>query len=279
MICPNGHPSSTADYCDTCGAPLVGSQSGGEPPRPAGDPGDRAGPAGSGDSGDGLASTGEMAALDEDSPCPNCSAVNPPRALFCEACGFDYTTGTMPRPAEPAPAPWLTPDAEAPSRPTETADPPQVTPAAPEVVATPGALSPPLQQAWVAEVWIDPDWYGEQQSPHALPSPGVPTVVPLRHTAALIGRRSSSRGIHPDLECGADTGVSRRHAQLTGDGRRWWVEDLGSSNGTYVGDAVGSVPTQPIRPGQKYELDADDRIYLGAWTRIVIRPAAPGEVG
>ena len=33
--------------------------------------------------------------------CPNCSAQNPPDALFCEACGYDYTTGTLPRPVEP----------------------------------------------------------------------------------------------------------------------------------------------------------------------------------
>jgi len=29
--------------------------------------------------------------------CPNCQAPNSPDALFCEACGYDFTTGTLPR--------------------------------------------------------------------------------------------------------------------------------------------------------------------------------------
>ena len=101
--------------------------------------------------------------------------------------------------------------------------------------------------------------------------------MPLRHTSLLVGRSSASRGITPDLDCGMDSGVSRRHAQLTTDGTRWWVEDLGSANGTYLGDAVGELPVNPIPTGQRRELDADDRIYVGAWTRIVVRPATPEE--
>ena len=39
-------------------------------------------------------------------PCPNCETPNLPEALFCEACGYDFTTGTMPRPlAPPTPHP------------------------------------------------------------------------------------------------------------------------------------------------------------------------------
>ena len=86
-----------------------------------------------------------------------------------------------------------------------------------------------------------------------------------------------SRGISPDLDLGSDTGISRRHAQLTTDGQRWFVEDLGSSNGTYVGGALGALPTTPVPPGQKTEVRPDERVYVGAWTRIVIRRAAPGE--
>jgi polyisoprenyl-teichoic acid--peptidoglycan teichoic acid transferase len=31
-------------------------------------------------------------------PCPNCEADNSVGALFCESCGYDFTTGAMPRP-------------------------------------------------------------------------------------------------------------------------------------------------------------------------------------
>ena len=39
----------------------------------------------------------------------------------------------------------------------------------------------------------------------------------------------------------------------------------------------GNPPTQPLPPGQRHELAEDDRIYLGAWTRIVVRRATPEE--
>jgi hypothetical protein len=188
--------------------------------------------------------------------CPNCAAANPANALFCEACGYDFTTGSMPRPLTP-------PAAE--SMPTAPDD---------------GAVnpSPPLADSWVAEVWIDPDWYADQESTDPLPSPGLPRVVPLKNTSVLIGRASHSRNITPDIDLSSDNGISRRHAQLTTDGSRWWVEDLGSSNGTYVGGNIGALPTTPVPPGQKQEISQDDRIYVGAWTRIVVRRAADGEV-
>lgn len=83
--------------------------------------------------------------------------------------------------------------------------------------------------------------------------------------------------MRPDVDCGGDTAVSRRHAQLTSDGRRWWLEDLGSSNGTFVGPASGPLPTEPVPPGQRVELDVDDRVYVGAWTRLVLRRATESE--
>lgn len=225
--CPAGHETTATDYCDVCGIALDGAAS----PTPAA-PATVPAPA-----------TGT---------CPNCSAVNPANALFCEACGYDFTTGSMPRaaatPAAPAPPP-----------------------------ATPANPSPALTEKWVAEVWIDPDWYADQESTDPLPSPGLPLVVPLRNTSVLIGRTSHSRNITPDIDLSSDSGISRRHAQLTTDGTRWWVEDLGSSNGTYVGGSVGALPTTPVPPGQKREISVDDRIYLGAWTRIVVRRAAEGE--
>lgn len=127
---------------------------------------------------------------------------------------------------------------------------------------------------WVVEIWIDPDWYAVQESPEPCPSPGVPDIVAL-HDGALVGRPSSSRNVRPDIDCGTDTGASRRQALLTTDGRRWWIEDLGSSNGTYVGPASGPLPVDPITA--KVEVDADDRIYVGAWTRLVVRPATDSE--
>lgn len=239
MTCPNGHETTATDYCDTCGAALTDAGT------PTPQPGD----------------TVAVPVLEPDKPpadsqaCPHCGVANAVDALFCEACGYDFTTGTMPR--------------------TESSAPPAEEKAAPPE----GSIAPPLEgDAWVAELWIDPQWYAEQSSPDPLPSAGPPVVVPLQNTSLLVGRSSKSRNIHPDVDCGADNGVSRRHAQLTTDGTRWWVEDLGSSNGTFVGGAVDPLPKTAIEVGVKREVGPDDRIYVGSWTRLVIRKADPGEV-
>ena len=239
MRCSAGHETTATDYCDTCGLAIDASQQhDAAASTPQAPPPDAvaAPPAGA-------------------STCPHCSNATPPNALFCENCGYDFTTGSLPRPVEPVDVP--------------------VEPAGSSLDLNP---SPPPDDAWVAEVWIDPDWYADQQSTDPLPSPGLPAVVALRHTTVLIGRSSRSRNIDPGLELDSDSGVSRRHAQLTTDGSRWFVEDLGSSNGTYVGGGLGTLPTTPIPVGVKTEITGDDRLYLGAWTRIVIRKAQPGEV-
>jgi FHA domain/Double zinc ribbon len=138
----------------------------------------------------------------------------------------------------------------------------------------PGQAGPVV---WVAELWVDPDWFATQESDEVCPSSGMPIIIPLLDRSLLIGRVSVSRSIHPQIDCGTDHGVSRRHAQLTSDGQRWWIEDLQSSNGTFVGPAGAPLPTIPIRPGQRTEFAAGDRIYVGAWSRIVVRRPTPDE--
>jgi hypothetical protein len=255
-VCPAGHTSDSDDYCDVCGAPMpaggaaaaspVGAPStaaagsaavsaAGAPPLPAGAP-----------------STGAPAPGGQRT-CPHCQAGNLADALFCEACGYDFTTGALPRSPAPAQAPVPAPD-----------------PAAP--------IAPAVPVEWVAELWVDPDWYAEQLDPaEPCPSPAAPQVVPLEARSLLVGRVSASRGIHPQIDLGTDSAVSRRQAQLSTDGSRWFVEDLDSSNGTYVGAATGPMPTTALVPGRRRELGPDDRIYVGAWTRIVVRRATEAE--
>ncbi len=247
MICPAGHESTATDYCDTCGIAMDATAMVPTAPAPSTPADEPATPA--------PATSSATPAAGE---CPHCQTSNPVNALFCEACGYDFTTGATPRSEPPAAASSLD---------LSGAD-----------SGLPANPSPAPAQEWVAEIWIDPDWYADQESTDPLPSPGLPTVVALRHTSVLIGRVSRSRGIHPDLDLDSDNGISRRHAQLTTDGTRWFVEDLGSSNGTYVGGGAGLLPKTPIPVGQKTEVTGDDRVYLGAWTRIVVRRAAPGEV-
>ncbi|HEY5821229.1 MAG TPA: FHA domain-containing protein [Propionibacteriaceae bacterium] len=257
-VCPAGHPSTSEDYCDVCGMPIEASAVGSSAAPPPTLP-----PAPSSGGAQGGQPIGQA--------CPNCDTQNWADALFCENCGYDFTTGTMPRPLDPPDLPPESPVPDAPELPVSAAP-----LAPPDAVSSPAPSAAPAF-AWVAEVWIDPAWYQAQESPDAIPSAGLPEVVALRASSCLIGRVSKSRNIHPEIDCGTDSGVSRRQAQLTTDGNRWWVEDLESANGTFVGSSSGALPEDPIAVGSKTELAGDQRIYVGAWTRIVVRRATEDE--
>jgi hypothetical protein len=276
--CPNGHVSEAEDYCDTCGVPIPQGATAGSTETPSAGIRSAASPSGPSAPAEGAGVAEEEAsrppgapepaaepapggtpAAPEQAPaeahtCPNCGTDNVEGALFCEACGYDFTTGAMPRGAVGTPA-----TGEAAGAPAT------------------GAPAPPAFE-WVAEIWVDPDWYRTQEAEDPCPSPGLPTIVPLRHRSVLLGRVSISKNTHPEIELSSDPGVSRRHAQLTTDGTRWFVEDLGSSNGTFVGPASGPLPERAIPVGPKTELSDDDRLYVGAWTRVVVRAATPEEV-
>ncbi len=239
-VCPAGHTSTADDYCDVCGMPVDPAAVTPEAPTQSG-PETTASPAA------------------EVHACPNCATDNARGALFCENCGYDFTTGAMPRP--------MPDSALGSAKAIEAAD---------ETGSAESGAAPAT--AWVAEVWIDPAWYEAQQSPDPMPSPGPPEVIALRSTSLLLGRTSQSRNIHPEIDCDADSGVSRRQTQLTTDGVRWFAEDLDSANGTFVAPATGPLPSDPIPVGTKRELAADDRVYVGAWTRLVIRAASPEEI-
>ena len=308
LTCPEGHQSEATDYCDTCGAPMTGGMppTGGSPD-PDPDLGPGAAPAqtcphcGAANLADALF-------------CESCGYDFTTGAAPLGTAPDTAPPATAPAPAEtpevddaaqaaePAEAPEApeVEDAAPVAEPEEAAEPealaesPAPEPeAAPEtgaaepsapLAATPAAARPrhtppsrDLADTWVVEVWIDPDWYAVQQTEEACPSAGIPDVVLVRRTVVLVGRPSGSRGVSPDVDAGSDSAVSRRHAQLTSDGQRWWVEDLGSSNGTFVGAVGEPLPTVPLTPGQRVEVDRDDRIYVGAWTRLVIRQATAAE--
>jgi len=62
-------------------------------------------------------------------------------------------------------------------------------------------------------------------------------TVPLAQAPILIGRG-------PDAAIRLDDDyVSTRHARIAASGDQWFVEDLGSTNGTYIGSVRISQPT------------------------------------
>ena len=303
VVCPEGHTSQATDYCDVCGTPIPASSAAG-----TGQPGSAASAAPSAEGAAGASAGSASGPV----TCPNCGDLSPAESLFCENCGYDFTTGTPAPPAPPAaPSSGLdlgdlgdlgatqpgtgsvpggagsghvaggsapvgsVPAGAAPAGPAASAGVPSPAPS-----AEGGGLAAapvPGDAAWVAEIWVDPDWYAHERPEDPMPSAGLPGLVTLRQRSLLVGRPSRSRGITPDIDCGSDPGVSRRHCQLTTDGQRWWVEDLGSSNGTFVSAAGDPLPDSPLSQGVRREIEENDRVFVGAWTRLVIRKALPGE--
>jgi hypothetical protein len=77
-----------------------------------------------------------------------------------------------------------------------------------------------------------------------LPSLALPSTEGVRLT---VGRAPSCDCVLPE-EC-----VSRRHAELRRDGGRWFLRDLGSSNGTRV-NGMRVVEDTEVRPGDRLSL-------------------------
>jgi hypothetical protein len=227
FACPNGHQSNDPEWCDTCGAPIGGSPDVTPAPTPAA-----------------AAPSPTATPSAQQTSCPNCGSSNEASNLFCEQCGYDFTTGQAP----PQPA-IVEPSAEPAGVPDSTVK-------------------------WVVVVEVDPVWYGLKGSlaDQSCPSASSSTIALTQHTA-LIGRSSQSRDIHPEIALDGDTGVSRRHAQLVRDGDGLVVIDLSSTNGTYVVPA-GTVPTDEtpaVEPSLTTPLHDGDRVYVGAWSRLTIR--------
>jgi hypothetical protein len=213
--CPKGHASAEGDFCDTCGARIDGAA----PAVP-------------------LVSVpaGEQTAAPVKEKCPNCGYPRSGPFRFCEDCGYDHSTGRVPR-IDP---------------------PPVVAPAGP----------------WTATVAPDRDYFALNDIEGvAFPADTIPQTIELAPPQVRIGRRSASKGTAPEIDLGAapsDPGVSHNHALLTFsiDGA-WLVSDVGSSNGTWINDEE-----QPLASGQSRTLKDGDQVHVGAWTTITLHAPA-----
>jgi predicted component of type VI protein secretion system len=79
---------------------------------------------------------------------------------------------------------------------------------------------------------------------------------PMSEDETQIGRWDADGGIFPDVDLDSDdpeAKVSRRHARITRRGDQYFIEDLGSTNGTFINRGRRLLPgdRQPLRDGDE----------------------------
>jgi hypothetical protein len=175
-------------------------------------------------------------------PCPNCGTPRAADERFCEVCGLDFTTGQMP--AAPAAQPAA---------------------AAPDPAGASTASGPPT--GWSVVITADAAWFADNAGgsadgialPDPLPDPRIERLV----ATTSVGRAGSSTKPLIGID---DDAVSRKHCEIRQTvAGSWVVEDLGSTNGTYLDDA-----TDPITPHTDTPLAAGTRIKLGAYSVLTL---------
>ena len=166
--------------------------------------------------------------------CPRCHSLNAEDDSFCEGCGCRFSTGVVPS------APAVPPATEA------------------------------LTEAWGASVVADRAYYERLKAGDIV----FPAVCPDRYFSLsgnrlLIGRRSVSRGINPEIDLSGapeDVAVSHTHAVLMrGADDGWAIVDPGSTNGTFVNESIDPIPTN-----EAVVLRDGDQVHMGAWTTLTL---------
>jgi predicted ATPase len=139
-----------------------------------------------------------------------------------------------------------------------------------DVVEAKGAVQPVSLPTWELVVTADRDYFDRVEADDVdFPVAFSERVFELTSDRATIGRRSSSRGIHPDIDLSdapTDTGISRHHADLVNQDGAWAIIDPGATNGVYLNDSPDPLPRdQPIPLGEH------DQVHIGAWTTLMLR--------
>ena len=83
---------------------------------------------------------------------------------------------------------------------------------------------------------------------------------PVHEDEAYIGRSDADSGIFPDVDLDSDdpeAKVSRRHARITRRGEQYYIDDLSSTNGTFINRG------RRLLPGDRQPLNDGDEIIIG----------------
>lgn len=217
--------------------------------------------------------------------CPDCGASVQADATFCGQCGFNLRPGGLTQETETvvAEASNIPPTVVSPAVPNLGSSAPLMSS---EPLVNQVAASPNLEKSGLdlpvnagTELPISPS------VAQFVPQTSPPTVVPVtgaaktqlqQQTAQLVHIQSNTpvqlltnlsiihigkpnELIPPDIDVSGFPNsevVSRHHADIRVEGDAYYIEDVGSSNGTYINNI-------PLLKGNRHRLRPGDRIALG----------------
>lgn len=235
-ICSQCHNSAAdnATFCDMCGAQFQPVNS----------------------------SAGSAAAA---GACPNCGTQNLPGELYCDNCGMQLPPIVVAPPPPPVQVNNPVPGGAAPNTPAPANAPfPQgganpyasapVNPPYPP--GGPGAYGAPPAGPAAA----DPGFAAGVPGQFMVPGSGAAFSFPAGKSELTVGRADPDSHFFPDVDTnpanGEALGVSRRHARLSASAGQVYIEDLGSTNFTFVN-------RQRLQPGQRFAIRSGDEVRLG----------------
>jgi hypothetical protein len=198
--------------------------------------------------------------------CPSCGALQPGGASFCDECGAGLEVAeASPLAAAPAPVTVLIcsncyAQLEPVSRFCHMCGRPvrAATPPSPSPTSKPTSPVRPLSGAPAPSPAHPPG--AAVQGQLVVHDTNAILPLPPGKTQVIIGREDPVSGIFPDIDLtnygGDEGGVSRCHARIIVQRDEFFIEDLNSTNCTYVNQ-------QQLAPEQPHPLNPGDEIQLG----------------
>lgn len=200
--------------------------------------------------------------------CVSCGKSSQEGSRFCSECGTRLAAQSEQMPVDPVAAPFHNSNPDIRPVNVTSVDMPQMV----EVIQQPSEMvSEPLPEP---PVFPEDERSAEPEAPvHVEKGPVQPhsrlvvergaaanTEFPLTADESYIGRWDADNGIFPDVDLDpydADAKVSRKHARIIRGASTFMIEDLGSTNGTFINRG------RRLLPGSPQVLNDGDEIIVG----------------